>query len=465
MKKLNLFWLLIDSARNYETDEDDRGLPKSVVKFAEDAVFFKNVVTSAPSTIQSISSMMTSTPSYLLARSYNNYRGASDEFDYFPHILKTHGYQIFGAIYFKHGREVMSDIFGIMNKNVYPENLNHRKEIWTNNDVYNLFLQVLAKNDWQKPTMCYLHYNVRVDVNISEVIQNTIDKIEENGLMDNSVIIINSDHGYPTISRGWDPETIKKKGWGHDQQLYNDNILTPLVIKYPGCEAKKIDDFIATIDIIPSLCNIMGVQKSTKFHGINVFDPGINLVEILHRTDNRYVGQLPANISFIKGKKKCIIYKDAANNETYEYFDLDLDPGEKIPLDFESQFENLKVSIRKNNLKFKEFHINLLFDKWVRVKKIPDVNSSISICVVVESTPAFRSIIESVFSKLFPEKEIYFSPGVLTTEKPVIFDILFVIIESEIPWDFGKIGKIASQIKSRKIIYLDNNGMIIQNIV
>ena len=39
MNKLNIFWILIDSARNFETDVDDRGLPKSVVDFSKDAIF------------------------------------------------------------------------------------------------------------------------------------------------------------------------------------------------------------------------------------------------------------------------------------------------------------------------------------------------------------------------------------------------------------------------------------------
>ena len=89
MKKYHIFWILIDSARNYESNEDDRGLPSSVSEFSKESIFFKNTVTSAPSTIQSISSMMTSVPSFYLSRSYNNYVGVSDSFDYFPQILKN----------------------------------------------------------------------------------------------------------------------------------------------------------------------------------------------------------------------------------------------------------------------------------------------------------------------------------------------------------------------------------------
>ncbi|GJM33469.1 MAG: hypothetical protein DHS20C18_24700 [Saprospiraceae bacterium] len=466
MKKLNIFWLLIDSARNFETDEDKRGLPKSVVNFAESATYFKNVVTSAPSTIQSISSMMTSAPSYLLSRSYNNYRGISDSFDYFPHMLKKNGYQIYGAIYFKHGRETMSDVFGMMDNKFYPKDLSHRKEVWTNNDIYNLFNQVLEKNDWEKPTMCYLHYNVRVDVNISEVIQNTLDSIAARGLMDNSVIIINSDHGYPTKARGWDPIAAQKEGWGHDKQLYNDNILTPLVIKYPGCDAKEVNDYIATIDIVPSLCHLLDLPPSPKFHGVNVFDPEIALNERLLRTDNRYVGQLPAFTSFIKGNKKCIIYKDSSNNATSEYFDLVKDPEEKNSLTFSKQFEELKNSVEENFIEFDNFHRDLLLEKWGKLKQFPNVIKSSTACVVLESTPAFKKIVESVFSELLPKTEIKFSEEVLENEKSSrSFDVGFVIIESEIPWDLNSPKKVAANFKNKELIYLDNNGKIYSNFI
>ena len=44
MKKPHLFWILIDSARNYDTDQDMRGLPKAVVDFAKEGLYFKNVI-------------------------------------------------------------------------------------------------------------------------------------------------------------------------------------------------------------------------------------------------------------------------------------------------------------------------------------------------------------------------------------------------------------------------------------
>ena len=348
MKNYNIFWILIDSARNHQTNEDDRGLPQSVVEFAKQSMHYKNVVTSAPSTIQSISSMMTSTPSYFLSRSYNNYRGNDDSLDYLPHLLKEIGYNIFGAIYFKHGREVMSNVFDIIENKYLPRGLKHRKEIWKNRDVYELFKKFLVKNNWEIPTMCYLHYNVRVDSNISNIVDKTLNSIKNHSLMDNSIILINSDHGYPSKSRNWNADEAKIDGWGHDQQLYNDNILTPLVLKYPNSAKEVVDEFVSTLDIVPTICDILKIKTPDSFYGISLIGNGKNSKRLL-RTDNRYIGQTPANTSYIYQNKKCIIYLDKNNKKRYEYFDLIKDPTESSPQSFNKSYTELLKQIKKCN--------------------------------------------------------------------------------------------------------------------
>ncbi|RMD86287.1 MAG: hypothetical protein D6813_15120, partial [Calditrichaeota bacterium] len=65
-KLLNIIYIVIDSARNYKTDVDERGRPDIFDRLAEKGTFFTNVVCSAPSTIMSISSMLTGLPAYYI---------------------------------------------------------------------------------------------------------------------------------------------------------------------------------------------------------------------------------------------------------------------------------------------------------------------------------------------------------------------------------------------------------------
>lgn len=457
MKKPHLFWILIDSARNYQTNEDDRGLPQAVLDFAKDSVYFKNVITSAPSTVQSISSMMTSSPSYLLSRSYNNYRGRLDCFDYFPEILRNNGYKTFGAIYFKHGREVMSEMFGHIHKKYYPKGLSHRKEVWQNKDVYNLFTNILDKYDWSEPTMCYLHYNVRIDTNISDIVDDTLSKIKEKGLMDNSVILINSDHGYPDPSKNYNFEEGLKQGWGHDKEMTNDNILTPLVLHYPRVQPKVEEDYIASIDIVPMLCNLLGVSASEKFHGVNHIPNLVPSSKRLIRTDNRYVGQLPSYNAYVQGEKKAIVYKDFNLDDSYTFYDLTNDPQEENGRYLSSEYQEFYERVLDNEKKLNQFHIDLLSAKWKAIGTKLKNKRLASVCVVLKSTPAFRQIVKQALQIVFEKATISFYDEIETT---TMFDLKIFIIESEIPWEFKGLKSLGHKVNSEYVLYFDNNGQI-----
>ena len=47
----------------------------------------------------------------------------------------------------------------------------------------------------------------------------------------------------------------------HDLIMTDDNICVPLVLKYPGCRmGEKIDTTVGTIDIVPTVLNILEIQ-------------------------------------------------------------------------------------------------------------------------------------------------------------------------------------------------------------
>lgn len=455
MKKPHLFWILIDSARNYETDQDMRGLPRAVVDFGREGLYFKNVITSAPSTLQSISSMMTSSPSYLMSRSYNNFRGKFSCFDYFPDMLRKSGYDVIGAIYFKHGREVMADMFGLLKKKYYPKKLSHNKEVWTNQDIYNLFTEVMTKHDWNKPTMTYLHFNVRVDDNVSKIVNQVIEDIKKKGLYDKSVILLNSDHGYPDADKNYDFKEGLKEGWGHDKYMTNDNILTPLVIRHPDVNPKVIEESIATIDIIPTLCSLMGIELSDKFHGINVHSSEVSLGDRLIRTDNRYVGQSPAFHAYTQGDNKLIVYREEGKEDDNSFFNLSKDPYEKNPAN-PADFKRFYQEVQQDEANLNLFHQNLLFDNWSHNLKDEVALNPQNIVVVLPSTNVFRNITLGALKDLFPRAEISFhdESGVQNSS----FESKIYVLESEVPWDFKKLLKYGRQIRAKREIFIDNNG-------
>jgi hypothetical protein len=459
MKKPHLFWILIDSARNYETDQDMRGLPKAVKDFGKEGLYFKNVITSAPSTLQSISSMMTSSPSYLMSRSYNNFRGKLPCFDYFPDLLKANDYDVIGAIYFKHGREVMSDMFGLVDKKFYPKGLSHSQEVWTNEDIYHLFSKVLKNHDWSKSTMVYLHFNVRVDANVSDTVNKVIQDIKDKGLYDESVILMNSDHGYPDADKGYDFEAGLKEGWGHDKYMTDDNILTPLVIRHPEFPAREIEEAAATIDIVPTLCSMMGIEASEKFHGSDISTDGISLGERLIRTDNRYVGQSPSYHAYTLGSQKAIIYRETGQDDDYSFYNLKTDPKEESPSKDKELYKDLYEAILRDENKLYAFHADFLKTQWQKVLAKEISAKPKNVVAVLRSAPAFQEIVLSVLGELFPASKIVLHQDAGSAK----YDLMLLIVESEVPWELGKLKNHGKGINASKTVFIDNNGVRLKN--
>jgi hypothetical protein len=72
MKNVILF--IVDSVRYYSTGgKDDRDKLSMMDRFAEESIYFPLTVTSAPSSVMSLSTMLTSLPSYYIARNYDDF--------------------------------------------------------------------------------------------------------------------------------------------------------------------------------------------------------------------------------------------------------------------------------------------------------------------------------------------------------------------------------------------------------
>lgn len=85
---------------------------------------------------------------------------------------------------------------------------------------------------------------------IDREIGRVLDRLEEIGEADNTVIIFTSDHGEMMGSHG-------KMG---KPQLYDEAFLVPFIIKYPGVLKPKVEDLkFTSIDIMPTLLGLMGL--------------------------------------------------------------------------------------------------------------------------------------------------------------------------------------------------------------
>jgi len=82
------------------------------------------------------------------------------------------------------------------------------------------------------------------------------DYMEAKDLLDDTLLIITSDHG----------DLLDRKGYmGHHLALFDDLIHTPLIIRYPGVlpKGKRIKHLVQICDLFPTLLDLIGIDDKT----------------------------------------------------------------------------------------------------------------------------------------------------------------------------------------------------------
>ena len=157
-----------------------------------------------------------------------------------------------------------------------------------------------------------------------------IDYLEVAGILENSYLIVTSDHG-EMFERGW---------IGHGSPLlYESNIHIPLIISEPGQRVRKdIFSLTSTVDILPTLLEISGHPVPKNFEGFE----GRVLPGIGENTENDcYIYSMntagnsafspiqKASFAMFRGDYKLIEYYGYKELEKpYELYNLSDDPEE-----------------------------------------------------------------------------------------------------------------------------------------
>jgi len=166
-----------------------------------------------------------------------------------------------------------------------------------------------------------------------------LEKLKEMNLYDQTMIIFTSDHGEEFYDHG---------SWTHGQNLYDESLKVPLIIKFPESEfaGKRVDTFVRLIDIMPTILDELGIDISDyDFEGESVIpllkdkDPQdrIFLADIGTNVLNSHV---PQKITMNFGKYKLILNQKFSREDlrfflspppsvpSVELYDLTQDPHE-----------------------------------------------------------------------------------------------------------------------------------------
>lgn len=346
----HFIWIMVDSVRRYHTTGDDRSRLSYMDVFSEQSVEFLNCMTSAPSTLMSLSASLTGLPAYFLAQNYKDFQFNTDYFETFNSVLKEEGYETNRAVIMHPEVRIKLKQFDILPKRFWPSGYSHIH--WFNNQmVLETIKSALSHPEIlnsQKPNFWFIDFNCRNDKNISQRVSQTVDLFHKGGYnSENTVFLISSDHGYPDPSLGINPEYLRRKKMTHDMFLSDDNIMIPFLLKYPGCpEGKKINQLVTTLDLLPTLFDLLGIKKKPKFDL-----SGCSLVSILNgeakregffgRCDARWQGQ-PNRITAIRSDQYKLVYDHDQESKSFFRIGGDLHPGIDVPLLNKDYEESMK---------------------------------------------------------------------------------------------------------------------------
>lgn len=343
--------------RAYKGSGDTRYRIDYFDQLQKDFFNFSNAYTSAPSTVMSAASMFTGCETIKIARNYSDWKFNLNKIKPMMHYLNKLGFENIPIDNSKRAREMLADLIGRLDNKYFLKDTSHRFN-WSNQQVLSIFKNSLKKSISEKKFIM-TWYDCRGDKLINELIEKHIQSIKNYGDYENSIIIINSDHGYP------DPKAIQTTniiGKGHDLIVTEDNIKVPLLIKIPGIKPRTLTHRVSLIDILPTIASAINFKLENDVDGYSLFELLKNNKiseeekNRFIRTDTRLLLQDGKITSLINSNCKYVKYHDSKIEELY---DLDKDPNELKNVINDEKYNDQKLKLKKRFIE----HTKEIFDE------------------------------------------------------------------------------------------------------
>jgi arylsulfatase A-like enzyme len=196
-------------------------------------------------------------------------------------------------------------------------------------EMYSLF-ETLLKRDASDPGKVELLKRL-YDIQVREVdtyVQEFFNHLQRLGVMEDTVIIITSDHGDEFNEHG---------GLSHDDKMYSELIDIPLIIYDPTRTKGDIcDKLVSNIDIPPTIIYLFGLDPLPDFEGTSLLPivdyPNKGVIgeavyqRSPHRGDPERGSDMNRDIYYFREDDMKVIYR--ANMDYWEMYDLKEDPRE-----------------------------------------------------------------------------------------------------------------------------------------
>ena len=156
-----------------------------------------------------------------------------------------------------HGRPDLEGWGRWMYNNLNPE----QKKAWDAH--YDVVIEKFKKanldgkelDEWKYQQ--YMRDYLRVITSIDRNVGRVLDYLENEGLLENTLVIYTSDQGFYMGEHGW-----FDKRW-----MYEESFRTPLLVRYPGGIKGEINEMVQNIDYAPTFLELAGVEIPDDIHG------------------------------------------------------------------------------------------------------------------------------------------------------------------------------------------------------
>lgn len=239
----------------------------------------------------------------------------------------------------------------------YPLNTMELPDPGTREDVTDLAFNVVPPNygfseEMKKMKMCYLASVSFLDAEVGRLLQS----LEEHGLMDNTIIVFISDHGFQ----------LGEHGEWHKNNLFEESTRSPMIIRIPGITqpGSTTDAVVELIDIFPTLQEYCGLpEPNPGLDGRSLLpildDPGSKFEEkpaisqVRRRLDenSEVMGYSIRNKRFrynewwMQGEDPVLL--------ATELYDLEIDPASEINVSDNPEYKKKKEELHNTLAKYR----------------------------------------------------------------------------------------------------------------
>lgn len=146
-----------------------------------------------------------------------------------------------------------------------------------------------------------------------------LDGLERLGLRENTVVVLLSDHGEGLGDHGV---------LLHGPKTFEEDVRVPFAIEIPGHAGRVVDETVGTIDVVPTLTDILGAPPRAGDRGRSLV-PLMTWGEDEPRRPYYFENEQGSTVGVVIGRDKLIYEKGV---EVAHRFDVAMDPDERLDL-------------------------------------------------------------------------------------------------------------------------------------